>query len=341
MREKLPLIVALVFLFLCIGVGAALGDESAKLATLKPLPKPLMSWGTSNFDSEEELRQWTRVTLSCPISLAWSSSEQIKQCAKAVASITPKGTVAVSYSPLVREYNRLKKLYGDDPARFEFERVKFILDLGERWDAEREKVRKKLLEIKDAVGVSPVVVMYDHEYSVINEITVPVLCHKLNILGDLAREHGFGVLFYNYRAQREAPTKTGWSEFEQVPVCVRSDWASVSLYWPEQTHHMREAMRRTLASQEQDVVPWVSFGWTWRRVFNGRSVGRAGQNDYDEVHAKMMASDLHAKWKALQPRFYDNRRVPFVFMWPGVDHKLGKTTSFWRHFYAYHSGATQ
>lgn len=325
-----------------ITAGRALGDEAANLSQLGPLPKPLLSWGISNFDSDWELQEWTRITRSCPVHLVFSSAERLAQCTHALSQ-NLGSILAVTYSPLNKEYNRLEKLYGDDRPQFRHERIKFILDLGARWETERDNVQARLREIHEATeGRIRVVVMYDHEYSVINELTVPVLCHKLNILGDMARGHGFEVLFYNYRSQREdATSPTGWSEFVQVPQCVRSDWASTSLYWPTETFHTREAMRRTLAAQSQDVVPFVSFGWSWRREYDAGKVSRKGRIDFPVVQTMMLADDLHKRWKARVARFYDNRRVPFVFTWPGVDHRVGGSTSFWSHFYAYHEGATE
>ena len=251
---------------LLASVAVARADETANLAQLKkPLPKPLLSWGISQFDSKQELQEWTRVTRSCPVHLTFSTSKRLRMCVDALAK-QPGSVLAVTYSPLNKEYNRIKERFEKVPLQIPHEIMKFMLDLGARWDVERDHVKDRLQEIHDATeGRIRVVVMYDHEYSVINELTVPVLCHKLNILGDMAREHGFGVLFYNYRSQREDPSDpSGWSEFTQVPRCVRSGWASTSLYWPTETHHMREAMRRTLAAQPSDVVPFVSLGWSWR-----------------------------------------------------------------------------
>lgn len=335
MRIKLIDVVLVLFLLVLVA-RVVLADETAKLQTMEPLPKPLLIWGVSNFDSMEELRAWSAVTRSCPIHLTFSNDEKVATCVDFVNN-NPGTVLSVTYSPLNAGYRRIKDTYFPDRRKINHEKLKFILDLGERWEIERDRVIDRLTVLSRKMDGARVVVMFDHESSIINDMTIPVLCHKLNILGDAARVLGFEVFFYNFNAQREDQrSKTGWSRFNQVPECVESDYASLSLYWPTEVHHGWEDMRRTLAATEKQVVPFVSFGWRWVRTHSGGRTNRVRNTEFDPVFTKMIADDLHSVWKARSIRHYDNTRVPFIFSWPGVD----RFPNFWLHFYAYHEGAT-
>lgn len=347
-----PLIIVVALLFASI----ARADETIKLVTLKSLPKPLLAWGQSNFDSNTELSEWTRVSGSAPIHLRWTEREKTQRRVQAAAK--HGAILAVTYSPMLINYRSLEKEYENEPDATRWSliraaKVRYMLDLGPRWTDELEWFRgrvKSISEVASEFGIpsEQVVFMLDHEYSVINEMTVPVLCHKLNLMVDVVIDRGMKVFWYNHGSWREDNRgKDGWSIFPHVPDCVLGEWASTSLYWPTEIHHMRETMQRTLAGDTRDVVPFVSLGWSWTRVYDKGRILRTGTRDYPIVHSMILGDDINKTWKARRKDalYFDNTRIPFVFMWPGVDHVVGLPKGsasdgiFWRHFYAYHKGS--
>lgn len=338
--------VMLVILGLLWGVAvvrAEVPDQTATLVTLRSLPKVLLSWAPAKFASDAELEQWTKVSQSCPISW-WTSEQNIRKCVQYITE--HGGLLSFSYSPMKKQYKAIEVEFKGDSEKIHLEKQMCSMDLGKRWTKERDALIARMVVIaaicKDNGVLSDrVVLMLDHESAVLNDMTVPAICHKVNELYDFAKSLGWQCFHYNYRGIKvngRGEYEPWWEEWKQAPRCCKSDYAATSLYHPNEPHRMRQKMQKTLRNTSMDVVPFVSLGWRWMRVYVNGKEKKGTSNDYDLDYSSLLADDLHQSWKSKIPSFfYDNRRVPMISMWPGPGHH----DNFWPHFYAYHRGAVR
>ncbi len=323
--------------------GAARGDETATLNGLARLPKPLLGWSPTFFDNKEEEDAFTQVTGSCAVSLRWSSNDEIGNCFLSIQK-DDRNLLAVTYSPMVQDYNAVKSKYKKDPEKMQLELQRVSLDLAGLWAIEFGFIEAKL-KLYDMfframnMDNDRLVLMLDHEGAIMNDLTRPVITFKLDQIYTLAKSYGFQVFHYNILSIRaDHRVGSGWSEWFMAPPESLTDYASVSWYHPTELLHMREKMRRTLANTDLDVIPFVPLGWRWSRGYNASNgkITRVADQDYSVDFTSLMSDDMHKTWKVNVPEVYfDNRRVPFLYMWPPA----GRHESFFPHFYAYHDGA--
>jgi len=287
------------------------------------------------------MNAYTQVTSACPVSLRFSSDQRIGTCMQFVMQ-DPRNLLAVTYSPMVRDYKKVVTKYKDQPKKIVLEKQRVSLELAGIWDVEMALIRSRMDFIRMAateanVTMDRIVVMLDHEDAVMNDVTRPAIKYKLDQIYDLIKFHGCQVFHYNIGSIRQDfRDGSGWTAWDAVPADCKTDFASMSLYYLTELMHMREAMRRTMANVEGPVVPFISIGWQWTRKYSRGKNPRIATQNFSEHFTSILADDLNKKWKSNVPKVYfNNTRVPMIWTWPGV----GNSPTFWKHFYAYHRGA--
>ncbi len=341
-NTRLSIVIAISAIVLAIA-SLARADETTTLKTLKRLPKPLLSWSPAKFASNNEMEAFTDVSGSCPVSVRWSSDAHTRSCVQFVSADT-RNLLALSYSPMVRDLRGIERQFKGDGPRIILEKQRLSMDLAGPWEVEMNFVRAKLQIILAMVierGVDPgnVVLMLDHEYAVMNDLTRPAITFKLDQIYDMAKDMGFQVFHYNIHSIRfDRRAEGGWSEWTAVPPACKSDYASTSLYHVVELMHMRMTMQKTLENTELDAVPFISLGWRWEQGYDSGRITRRAGPPYSVDTTSILSDNLHKAWKVKRiDLYFDNRRVPMVWTYPGVGH----SPQFFPHFYAYHRGAVK
>lgn len=341
----------------CVALGGP-PAHNAPLSVLKelnPLPKKLMAWGQSYFESAAVLEEWVRITGACPITLLWASDERIRECATVLVKY-PTANLAVTYSPLVKQYNLVTIHAKPDPIprhspagrRATMQVMLDVAETGGVWDREKARVLERLALIDSIFASEGIdlsdparapVMMLDHEYAVVTDTTRGMLIEKLTWMYATCTVRGYDTFYYNFKCMRPDGTATElWDTWDQVPEASPSNYASCSMYWPTQFEMNRDILRRTVEYASRSgvgrVVPFISLGWEWELFIDPKTkkTKRVANSDIDTQYSYLMGFDLNVAWRK---RYVPNGHVPYVWMWPGVAHN----EMFWDHFVAYVRGA--